>query len=283
MRVATITACVLVSTVRVEIGAADGPSTGPQERTISVPDGVSLVLVRIPSGSFQMGSPDTERSRRRDEGPVHTVSIAYDFYLGKYEVTQAQWMALMGSWPGRAPSSGYGMGGSYPAYHVSWNDAKNFITALNVHVMATGQGPLTVRLPSEAEWEYACRASTQTRFSFGDSLAVADVCQDDEMRSQCMWYCGNDGAKPVGMKLANTFGLYDMHGNVWEWCEDWYHSSYSRAPADGDAWASPTASYRVIRGGSWNSFAGGCRSADRNSCMPTSRPDYVGFRLAAVE
>ncbi len=256
-----------------------------QTITILLPGGVPLELVRIPAGSFQMGSPNTERSRDSDEGPVQTVTINDDFYMGKYEVTQAQWLAVMESWPSTAPSSSYGVGDNYPAYYVSWNDAQNFIGALNAHITNTGQGPATVRLPSEAEWEYACRAGTQTRFYFGDSLSVGDYCEDDGIRSQYMWYCGNNdpyGSKPVGGKLPNAFGLHDMSGNVWEWCQDWYHSSYTGAPADGSAWESPTGSYRVFRGGSWLSYAGYCRSANRGGYSPGARSISLGFRLAAL-
>ncbi len=250
--------------------------------TILLPGNVPLELVRIPAGSFQMGSPDTERSRLDREGLVHTVTIGYDFYMGKYEVTQAQWLAVMGSWPGTAPSSSYGVGDDYPAYYVSWTDAQNFITAVNTHITNTGQGPATVRLPSEAEWEYACRAGTQMRFYFGDSLSVGDDCEDDGIRSQYMWYCGNNSpyeSKPVGGKLPNAFGLYDMSGNVWEWCQDWYHSSYTGAPADGSAWESPTGSYRVRRGGRWDGGAQRCRSAFRDFYWPGYRGYFIGFRL----
>ena len=221
------------------------------EWNLALPGGLLLLLVRIPASAFQMGSQETERSRFDREGSVHTLAIGYDLYMGKYEVTQAQWLALMGIWPGTAPSSMYGVGGIRPATW-SWNDAKSFIRALNGHIVATGQGPLTVRLPSEAEWEYACRAGTQTRFCFGDSLDVGDKWEDDGVRGQYMWYWGNnspEGAKPVGQKLPNTFGLYDMHGNVLEWCEDEWHSSYGGAPADGRAWLSGAPSFRVIRGG----------------------------------
>ena len=275
---------------RIDENGNGTPDDCEWEWTVMLPGGVPLVLVQVPAGTFQMGSPATERSRNSDEGPVHTVTIGYAFYMGKTEVTQRQWLALMGSWPGTAPSFPYGWGAAYPAYYVSWDDAKDFIAALNAHLAATGQGPLTVRLPSEAEWEYACRAGTQTRFSFGDSLGVDDQCEDDGVRSQYMWYCGNDrdwgtaayGTKPVGTKLPNRFGLYDMHGNVWEWCEDWWHSSYSGAPVDGSARVVPTASYRVRRGGFWESGARICRSADRRRSTPTSRLSYMGFRLAAV-
>ncbi len=269
-----------------------GEGTG--ELTITLPGGVPLVLVRIPAGSFQMGSPDTERGRYSTwEGPVHPVTIGYDFYMGKYELTQAQWLAVMGSWPGTAPSSGFGVGANYPAYYLSWDDARNFVTALNAHITATSQGPATMRLPSEAEWEYACRAGTQTRFYFGDSLGVGDACEDDGTRSQYMWYCGNNsgsygqpgyGSNPVGGKLPNAFGLYDMSGNIWEWCEDDWHGSYTGAPTNGSAWIdSPTrASSRMFRGGYWSYGARYCRSAYRNGYYPPARNGGIGFRVAVV-
>jgi len=256
-----------------------------------LPGDVPLILAKIPSGSFQMGSPNTERNRDSDEGLVHTVNIGYDFYMGKYVVTQKQWLAMMDSWPGSPPSSSYGVGDNYPAYNISWDDAKNFITALNTHIATTGQGPWTVRLPSEAEWKYACRAGTQTRFFFGDSLGCDDYEEDCAAgtlpgnRSDYMWYKGNspNSSKPVGTKLPNQFGLYDMSGNVREWCEDDLHESYNGAPSNGSARVdNPRASSRVIRGGGWLSYARACRSANRNDSSPSNRFSDAGFRLAAV-
>ncbi|HUT23954.1 MAG TPA: formylglycine-generating enzyme family protein [Sumerlaeia bacterium] len=267
------------------------PGTGPEEITVFLPGDVLLTLVRVPAGSFQMGSPDTERSRYPNEGPVHTVNIAYDFYMGKTELTQRQWLALMGSWPGSAPNSTYGVGDNYPAYFISWNDCQNFIAALNQHIANTGQGPATFRLPSEAQWEYACRAGTQTRFFFGDSLSVDDGDTDGPAgtlpgnRSDYMWFGANNsphGSKPVGTKLPNQFGLYDMSGNVWEWCQDWYHLSYTAAPTDGSAWVSPTGSYRVLRGGDWRNGAYSCRCAGRDNTYPVSRYGF-GVRFVRTQ
>ncbi|HPB32605.1 MAG TPA: formylglycine-generating enzyme family protein, partial [Candidatus Sumerlaeota bacterium] len=258
-----------------------------EERTIILRGNVRLELIRIPQGDFQMGSPDTERNRTDREGPLHTVNISYDSYMGKYEVTQSQWEAVMGkgNWPGTSPTSELGRGDSYPMYYVSWNDAINFIATLNKHITATSQGPLTIRLPSEAEWEYACRSATQTRFHFGASLSMADECEDDGIRSQYMWYCGNnkpDGTKPVGQKRPNAFGLYDMSGNVYEWCEDDYHDIYTGAPVGGSAWIEqPRNATRIIRGGYWGSDAAWCRSATRGSHAPIYRGNYTGFRVAA--
>jgi len=260
--------------------------------TVALPGGVPLVMVRIPAGSFQMGRYAGERHSYSDEDPQHPVTIGYDFYLGKYELTQQQWLALMGSWPGNAPfspSSTYGVGNNYPAYYISWSDCQNFITALNSHISSTSQGPANFRLPSEAEWEYACRAGTQTRFFFGDSLSVDDSATDGPAgtlpgnRSDYMWFGENNspyGTKPVGTKLPNQFGLYDMSGNVWEWCQDYRHSNYNGAPANGSAWLSPTSSSRVARGGYWYSYAGSCRSAGRDYFTPGYNPYNFGGRLA---
>ncbi len=269
----------------VSLVVSSGPGgTGGDTETILLPGNVPLELVKVPAGSFQMGAPETERSRHSSEGPVHEVTIGYDFYMGKYEVTQGQWLAVMETSPG---GNTWGDGGAnYPAYYVSWDDAQAFITAVNAHITATGQGPATLRLPSEAEWEYACRAGTQTRFYFGDSLGVEDDCEDDGVRSQYMWYCGNSTeyiSKPVGGLLPNGFGLYDMSGNVMEWCEDSLHSDdYTGAPSDGSAWVSPSASSRVLRGGRWRDSAQGCRSATRYDNYPSNRYDGIGFRLASL-
>jgi formylglycine-generating enzyme required for sulfatase activity len=268
------------------------PGAGPEETTVYLPSDAPMVFVRVPAGSFQMGSPDTERSRHSDEGPVHTVTITYDFYMGKTELTQRQWLAVMGSWPGSAPSSTYGVGDNYPAYFISWSDCENFIAALNQHVTDTAQGPATFRLPSEAEWEYACRAGTQTRFFFGDSLSVDDLLTDGPAgtlpgnRSDYMWFLANNspnGTKPVGTKIPNQFGLYDMSGNVWEWCRDYWHGSYTGAPTDGSAWLRPTSSYWVLRGGSWYLYANHCRSAYRDAIGPGTRSSQVGARFVRTQ
>jgi formylglycine-generating enzyme required for sulfatase activity len=239
-------------------------------------------MVRIPAGSFMMGSPDTERSRASDEGPVHQVTIDYDFYLGETEVTQAQWKAVMGS----NPASDYGVGDDYPVYYVSWDDCQAFIAALN----ALGQG--TFRLPSEAEWEYACRAGSTARFYFGDSLGCGDGCENCEenkgeilipYRSHYMWYSSNsEGVNhPVRQRFSNAFGLYDMAGNALEWCQDSKHADYTGAPNDGSAWeAGGGDGSRVLRGGSWGGVAGVCRSAGRGGFDPSLGDRLVGFRVA---
>ncbi len=249
----------------------------------NLPGGVKLEMVRIPAGSFQMGSPDNEPGRSSDEGPVHTVKIDYDFYIGKYEVTQAQWKAVMGE----NPVYRCGIGDDYPVTHISWNDCQAFIDKLNRLNIGS------FRLPSEAEWEYACRAGTNTRFYFGNSLGSGDNCEDCKAgflpgrRCDYMWYCGNSddpggpefGARPVGQKLPNAFGLYDMHGNVWEWCQDEYHPDYNGAPTDGSAWQGQGINARVLRGGAWSYKARYCRSASRCGYSADRAYTFHGLRL----
>ena len=186
----------------------------------------------------------------------------------------------MSSWPGTAPSTEYGLGNSYPVYWVSWDEAKEFISALNAHITNTSQGPATVRLPSEAEREYACRAGTTTRFYWGDDPSYAEI-------GTFAWYSGNNtpnGSKPVGGKLPNAFGLYDISGNVYEWCEDDWHGTYSSAPSDGSAWVdSPSrGTFRVQRCGSWGGDPSYCRAAYRSFEYPLPANGYSnhGFRIA---
>ncbi|RCV64719.1 Formylglycine-generating enzyme, required for sulfatase activity, contains SUMF1/FGE domain [Methanophagales archaeon] len=221
---------------------------------------IGMEFVPIAAGEFEMGSPSDEEGRYSDEGPVHHVNIEKAFYMGRYEVTQKQWRAIMGDNPS------YFKGDDLPIETVSWDDVHEFIKKLNEK-----EGTGKYRLPSEAEWEYACRAGTSTRYSFGDS---------ESKLGDYAWYGDNSGAKthPVGQKKPNSWGLYDMHGNVWEWVQDSWHGRYDGAPADGSAWEGDGA-YRVIRGGSWCGDAGCCRSAYRSSRDPRNRNDGLGFRI----
>ena len=285
-------------TVYFKVKNADGESVAVSdtilltERTILLSGSVPLELVWVPSGSFQMGRYSGEVDGDTSEDPQHGVTLTYGFWMGKYEITQQQWIAVRSTWP-TAPSASWGLGNTYPAYFISWNDAKDFITSLNAYIVSSGQGPLTVRLPSEAEWEYACRAGTATRFYFGDSLGCTADCTDCAAgvlpgnRTDYMWYCGNvspSGTKAVGGKTANAFGLFDMSGNVYEWCEDDYHGSYTNAPNNGSAWInSPRASFRVVRGGHWNVDARYCGSAFRYYYSPSAQSYGIGFRVAAVQ
>ena len=195
-----------------------------------------------------------------DEKPVHQVTISYSFYMGKYEVTQAQWQSVMGN----NPSYFKDCGGNCPVEQVSWDDAQNFISKLN----ETGDG-FRYRLPTEAEWEYACRAGTTGDYA-GNPSDIA-------------WYINNSGKRTheVGQKQSNGWGLFDMHGDVWEWCQDWYHDTYNGAPADGSAWSTGDGP-RVLRGGSWSDAGAFLRLAFRSHTTRLLRDNHGGFRLVAV-
>jgi formylglycine-generating enzyme required for sulfatase activity len=225
---------------------------------------IGMEFTLIPAGEFEMGSPSNEEGRYDDEGPVHEVTIKKAFYMGSYEVTQEQWRAVMGNNPSRFKS--LFKGDNRPVETVSWDDVQEFTRKLNEK-----EGTGKYRLPSEAEWEYACRAGTTTRYSFGDS---------DSKLGEYAWYYDNSGSKthPVGQKKPNPWGLYDLHGNVYEWVQDTGHGDYNGAPTDGSAWEGAGA-FRVDRGGSWRSFAGGCRSAFRGLGGRGSRSNNLGFRL----
>jgi formylglycine-generating enzyme required for sulfatase activity len=220
-----------------------------------------IEMAWIPPGSFDMGSNDG----RRNEKPVQRVTIGQGFFMSKHEVTQAQWKALMGNKSNRSYFTG---DDNLPVDQISWNDAQNFIDKLN----ETNDGYI-YSLPSEAEWEYACRAGTTGDFYAED---VNDI----------GWYYDNADAKThrVGSKQANAFGIYDMSGNVWEWCRDWYVSTYEGAPIDGSARLSGSEQkWRVLRGGSWVDYAETVRSALRHYDIPGHRSSNYGFRLVAVE
>lgn len=250
--------------------------------TINLPNLASgarvLRLNYIPPGTYQMGSPPSERGRYDDEGPLHTVTIGYGFYMGETEVTQAQWKAVTGS----LPDLGLGEGNDYPAYNVTWvmiTQTNGFLAKLN----ALGQG--TFRLPSESEWEYACRAGTSTRFSFGDALECDDECDACPLADGYLWWCNNYpdvGSSVVGLKWPNPWGLYDIHGNMWEWCQDSWHEGYTGVPADGRAYENAVVVERVLRGGGWADSLYGQRSAYRNY-MEAVQPWYTaGLRLVMV-
>ncbi len=215
-------------------------------------------MVQIPPGSFTMGS-----DKSSDEKPSHTVYIR-SFLMGRTEVTQKQWLDVIGSNPSRFAACGP----ECPVENISWDNVQQFISKLN---QKTGQN---YRLPSEAEWEYAARAGTTTDWSFGN---------DESKLGNYAWYGGNSGSKTqaVGQKLPNAFGLYDMHGNVWEWTQDCWHGNYSGAPTDASAWTTGCSdNTRVLRGGSWVNFPAGLRSAFRIRNFPGHRDDSIGFRLA---
>jgi len=224
------------------------------EAKIDLGKGVKLEMVLIPAGKFMMGSPASEVGRKDNE-TQHEVTLTKPFYMGKYEVTQEQWQAVMGNNPSTRTK-----GAKLPVTDVSWNDCQDFSKKLNVRMNGF------YRLPTEAEWEYVCRAGTTTVYSFGDSLTKADGNID------------GDSSKVVGSYKPNAFGLYDMHGNVWEWCEDWYGDYPEGAVIDPKGIA--TGGTRVMRGGAFYIFGvSKARSSLRLNHSPTLRSNYVGFRL----
>ena len=238
--------------------------------TENLGNGVTLEMAEIPGGEFLMGSPSGEKGRVNNESPQHRVTVK-PFFMGKFAITQAQYQAIMGKNLSRFK------GDKRPVETVSWNDAKDFCQKLT---QKTGR---TYRLPSEAEWEYACRAGTTTPFNFGETITT-DLANYDgnytyadapkgEYRQQTM---------KVGSFPPNAFGLYDMHGNVLEWCQDTWHDNYNGAPTDGSAWINNENRSRMLRGGSWDYYPYFCRSASRLDGNWAVRVDYlniVGFRV----
>jgi formylglycine-generating enzyme required for sulfatase activity len=218
-----------------------------------LPIGIILEMVSLPAGQFLMGSDE-----RDNEKPPHQVKVN-SFAIGKYPITQAQYEAVMGNNPSLFQNNPRN-----PVENVSWDDAQAFCQKLS---QITGK---TYRLPTEAEWEYACRAWTTTDYYFGD---------DASQLGNYAWYDGNsqNETHPVGQKQPNAWGLYDMSGNVWEWCEDNWHDNYKNAPKDGSAWLIKDNDFYILRGGSWCDLPYDCRSAFRN-CHRHSFFIY-GFRV----
>lgn len=221
-------------------------------------------MVVIPAGEFDMGDNEGDA----DEMPLHHVNLAKPFAMSKTEVTQTQWRAVMQdqsrSILGNDPSFFLSCGGDCPVEQVSWHDVQIFIQKLNAKTRKT------YRLPSEAEWEYACRAGVRQRYCGSDELeSVANHGASADERT---------GPVPVAGKAANAFGLYDMSGNVWEWVGDSYHDDYRGAPTDGRTWQSD-GKRRVLRGGSWFNEAASLRAASRHKESPVFRSKFAGFRL----
>jgi formylglycine-generating enzyme required for sulfatase activity len=248
---------------------------------------IELEMIKIPAGKFWMGQTESEKQELirqvgeekyqewyANELPRHQVNLQ-SFFLGKYPVTQAQYQQIMGN----NPSFFKDFEDSFnrPVENVSWNMAQEFCQKLSEK---TGKN---YALPSEAQWEYACRAGTETPFSFGETITTDYVNYDGN-------YPYSDAPKgeyrkqttPVNQFFPNAFGLYDMHGNVWEWCEDGWHENYENAPTDGSSWNDNHSqnSFRLLRGGSWNYNSGGCRSADRGRGNADGGSVNLGFRLA---
>jgi len=235
-------------------------------------------MVAIPAGTFQMGSNAASGPPYFGDGstqPVHPVTISYSFWMGQYEVTQAEYQALMGTNP-----SFFGGNPTHPVEQVSWNMARAYCAALTAQQSLLGNVPsgFEYRLPTEAEWEYACRAGTTTEFNVGAALNCSDARFSYSYHSNSN--CNNtpSGTGPVGSYAPNGFGLYDMHGNVWEWCLDSYTSYSSGAVVD--PFVTGVGPYRVVRGGSWFYYSYCCRSAVRNYVVvPSSTRTDIGFRV----
>ncbi|MGC1258956.1 MAG: formylglycine-generating enzyme family protein [Candidatus Acidiferrales bacterium] len=222
-----------------------------------------IALVKVPAGTFQMGTAQVltaEDDWNNDvEHPVHEVRITKDFWMGQFSVTQSQWQAVMGNNPSYCRNAGP----DAPVEQVSWNDTQAFIARLN-----SQQARWTVRLPTEAEWEYACRAGTA-----GETYGPVD---------DVAWYKGNNSGSthPVGQKVPNAFGLYDMLGNVWQWCQDWFGPYTSASSVDPEG--APTGEKRVMRGGCFYCAAIHCRAARRNRDPQDHLSRSIGFRIVAV-
>jgi formylglycine-generating enzyme required for sulfatase activity len=244
-------------------------------------DAISLDMVSVPGGTFTMGSPPNEPERFEDEGPQREVKVP-SFFMGRYPITQVQWWAVTALKQVDIvlePEPSNFKGANRPVEQVSWYEAMEFCKRLSQHTKRP------YRLPSESEWEYACRAGTQTPFAFGKMITTEIVNYNGS-------YTYNNGPKgenreettPVDFfGVANTFGLSDMHGNVWEWCADHWRNNYEGAPTDGSVWETDKKeSSRVSRGGSWDLYPRLCRAASRLNFPPEFRSYDVGFRVCCA-
>lgn len=237
-------------------------SSGGNEISIPVKNGITIDMVKVEAGTFMMGATSEMQNPWDDEKPVREVILTNDYYIGKYEVTQSLWQAVMGTNPS------YFKGDNLPVEQVSWDNCLEFISKLN---SLTGR---KFRLPTEAEWEYAARGGKKSRgYQYSGSFNISDVA----------WYNGNSGNKihPIGMKQANELGVYDMSGNVNEWCQDWYGSYVSSSQTN--PLGANSGSFRVCRGGSWYFGTEICRSSFRSRGNPDTRSRYLGFRLVLSE
>jgi len=249
----------------------------------TLPNNVSLEMVEIPAGNFEMGAPESEKESRDNERPQLDVSVQ-TFCMGKYPITQAQWR-VVATLPQinqeLDPEPSHFNGEDRPVESVSWLDVMEFCRRLSKHTKRE------YRLPSEAEWEYACRAGTTTPFHFGETITTDYVNYDgnypygDAPKGEDR----NETTDVGSFKAANAFGLYDMHGNVWEWCADDWHDSYEGAPKDGSVWIKDIKNYEApetikpLRGGSWDDVARDCRSACRDIGDARDQDDALGFRV----
>jgi len=281
--IAVIAACLAAGGIWYHMAGRSGPWP---ETVLDLGNSVQMRLVLIPAGKFMMGSPATEAGRSGDEGPQHDVTISKPFYMGVFEVTQEQYEQVMGVNPSSFK------GAKNPVEMVSWEEAVEFCKKLSAR---TGK---KVMLPTEAQWEYACRAGTTTAFHTGDALkpgqanAAFPKTSNPGVWDRIMAWLGMSSAQkiiqttPAGSFPPNGFGLYDMHGNVWEWCSDWHADSYANLPAgqagakNQDPTGPDSGASRVLRGGSWGGDPQLCRSALRFRLTPDYRICDVGFRVA---
>ena len=263
-----------------QAGASSSSETGSDRIFTITGNGktVTFTMKIVKAGSFVMG----DYNDGNYDTNYHNVTLTKDYYMGETEVTQALWYAVMGQSPtsdGSSWSSGYGQGDSYPAYYISYTDCEQFFTALNSKLSSQLKSGEQFRFPTEAEWEYAAKGGASSKgYTYAGSNTIDDVA----------WYTVNSydkgssspdyGTHVVKTKQVNELGLYDMSGNVWEWCNDWY-GSYS-SDAQTDPTGATTGSYRVLRGGSWFNTATSCRAANRINATPGRRFSYLGVRLA---
>jgi formylglycine-generating enzyme required for sulfatase activity len=239
--------------------------SGQADRLIeNLGNGVKLEMIKVPSGEFLMGTVESETTSRENERPQHLVRVP-SFYMGKYPVTQEQYLAIINSNPAQFT------GKNLPVENVSWNEAQDFCKVLTTITQRK------YRLPSEAEWEYACRAGTNTSYCFGDTITTKLANYNGTQGGAGMKGDYQNRTSAVGSFPPNGFGLYDMHGNVWEWCEDTWHDNYNGAPQDGSAWIGSYS--QVLRGGSWFANSSACRSAYRGRENAADFDAYIGFRV----
>ncbi|WP_299402152.1 formylglycine-generating enzyme family protein [Acaryochloris sp. IP29b_bin.148] len=241
---------------------------------------VDLLLIQIPGGEFMMGSPDDEEEREDSEGPQHHVSVP-NFWMGQYPITQAQWWVVAQYERVNQdldPDPSKFKGDHNPVEQISWNDAVEFCERLSLR---TGR---SYRLPTEAEWEYACRAGTTTPFHFGATLS-AQYSNYDARETYGPGEIGEYRQKTTPIdhfQIGNAFGLYDMHGNVWEWCLDRWHNNYVGAPNTAEAWPNDEEAFKknVLRGGAWECYPSLCRSASREGYNCNVKLENLSFRIA---
>lgn len=272
-RLIVVFACLLTS-------LASHAEAAPRTIDISLGNGVSIKLIELRPGTFAMGSPAGERQRKTNE-TRHDVTLTKPFFLGQTEITQGQWQAVMGTHPAKNSGSD-----QLPVDNVSWNDAQQFCVTLTEQARKANVIPATMRfaLPTEAQWEYACRAGSSTPFAHGHSLDASQANFDGNhpYGTTPTTVRFINATTPVAHYRPNAWGFYDMHGNVMEWCRDWYQPDLGGAPAT-DPVGPATGTYKVYKGGNYRDIAAFCRSAFRYFNLPHFKYAYLGFRVALVQ